>query len=243
MSFSIVTRYNVRATFGLGDGSSYAMEDVNDSAWLDERRDLFEQFCAPYVRAQNDQEFTWFVFVDNDMPQQEVDWIIETGKCEVIRCASQTDGINQIRERITAGYDMALTLRLDSDDSIAPSFVEQMRAAAETESDAALESGEGRFICFSDGVEHDTRADKWFDREYPGNPFIGFMEPVVSGEPAKLIFHKSHYEIPKFYEGVTIATEGPMWCIRVHGGNVANQVKGSASDQRPATFATAEDLV
>lgn len=235
MSFSIVTRYNVRSSFG--------RDDVNDAHWLAGRRDLFERFCAPYVRAQTDQGFTWFVFVDNDMPQSEVDWIEDAGQCVTVRCGSQTDGINQIRERVTSGYEMALMMRLDSDDSIAPTFVEQMRAIAELNAVTAQESGDCFYICFSEGVEHDTGADKWFDRVYPGNPFIGLLEPVTA-DPAKLIFHKAHYELPAAYQGVTAETQGePMWCIRVHGGNVANQVKGVERDEAPATFATVKDLV
>lgn len=228
MSFSIVTRYNVR--------SSFSRADVNDPGWLAVRRELFARFCAPFVRAQTDQDFNWFVFVDHDMPESEAAWLVEVGGCEIIRCGSQTDGINQIRERISAGYDMSLMVRLDSDDSIAPTFVERMRRAALLNAPQMFEGGEGFVVCFGDGVEHDTQDEAWFDRFYPGNPFIGFLEPIIPGRPARLIFHHSHYEMPKHYDTLTIKSDDPMWCIRVHGGNVANVVKGVSRATAPASF-------
>lgn len=233
MSFSIVTRYNVR--------SSFSVADVNDPEWLAVRRDLFARFCAPFVRAQTDQDFAWFVFVDTDMPQEESDWLVEVGGCQIIRCGSQTDGINQIRDLISTGYDLALMVRLDSDDSIAPTFVEQMRNVAQNNAAHTLEGGEGFVVCFGDGAEHDTQADAWFDRHYPGNPFIGFLEPVLRERPARLIFHHAHYEMPKKYDTLTVRTDEPMWCIRVHGGNVANVVKGVARGAVPASFSLETD--
>jgi len=232
MSFSIVTRYNVR--------SSFAREDVNDPGWLSVRRDLFERYCAPFVLAQSDQDFNWFVFVDNDMPQDEADWLTKMGRCQIVRCGSQTEGINKIREEITSGFDLVLTTRLDSDDSLAPNFVEEMRRAAHLNADDTLEREDGFVVCFPNGVEHDTPSEEWFGREYPGNPFIGFLEPAT--EDAKMIFHKAHYEMPKSYPTANVETVDPMWCIRVHGGNVANVIKGTPLGAAPVPFIDDQNL-
>ena len=200
------------------------------------RRELFEQFCAPFVRAQTDQNFTWFLFVDTDIPQDEADALAEIGGCTIVRCASQTDGINKIRSQISEGFSFALTARLDSDDSIASNYVELMRRHAERNVMNALEGG-GLVLCFGDGAEHDTVGQEWFERYYPNNPFIGLLEPIVQDRPARMIFHHAHYDMCRHFDSLTVKTPEPLWCIRVHGGNVANQVKGASSNTASASFA------
>lgn len=229
MSFALVTRYNVKTGFTAGT-------DVNDPEWLAGRRELFARYCAPSVRAQTDKRFTWFVFVDRKIPDDESAWIESLGECTIVRCGSQSEGMNIIRPLISEGHSLTLSARLDSDDSVAPTYVEQMRLHAERGSGYALSGNRGLVVCFGNGVMHHTEDDMWFDRYYPNNAFIGLLEPVSSTRPPGLVFQRTHYYMCLHYDTMTVRTDEPMWCIRVHGRNVANDIQGNQRAAAPAVF-------
>lgn len=226
---AIATRYNVRSPFAKPGF------DPNDSEWLAGRRRLFEEFCAPSVSNQTMKEFEWFVLIDDQMTIEEEKWIQKVGRCQTIRCGSQTEGMEKVRDILIPGAVALLTARLDSDDSIAPAYIETLVNTARAHLGLILERNHGLSLSFANGLENDTEQKNWFDRYYPNNPFISLLEPAA-GTP-RLVYQHAHYDMARHYDALTLANEQPMWCIRVHGGNVANEVKGSLREYPPVEFA------
>lgn len=230
MSFSIITRYNVKSPFAEDDF------DVNNPTWLAHRRLLFEENCAPSVRRQTDQNFDWYMLVDSDLPAEEADRLSRIGGCKIVRCSSQSDGVEKLRPLMRKNVVFALSARLDSDDSLAPTYVETMRDYALRSIPQITKDGHGAVFCFANGTEHDKESDQWFDRYYMNNPFIGLLEPITDNREPVGVFQHAHYDMCRHYDTLLIRTKDPMWCIRVHGGNVANTVKGTARESQPSVF-------
>lgn len=226
----LATRYAVRSPFAKpGSG-------LDSAEWLQHRRVLFENFCEPFVRAQTDKDFDWFVLIDESLSDSERKFIKRASGAEVISCKSQTHGMQIIARGIRNTCSHVLSIRLDSDDSIAPGFVSGYRKIAESSLMLADDFSRGFQVCYVDGVENEVNHDRWYDRYYVNNPFVGLVEPLDSPRGPGLVYQHAHYDLCRHFDAIDVHTREPMWCIRVHGNNVANQVKGVVRAEAPAAF-------
>jgi hypothetical protein len=230
MQIAIITRYNLRTSF-TGD------RDPLSPAWLASRRPLFEQFCAPYVNDQTDQAFKWFIGLDSDTPADEERWIKSAApKATTVRATSHGEALGRIRNLLGTPADPLITARLDSDDTLDLDYVANLRHAARLVAGDIARKRLGRVICFANGCEHALAEDRWFDRHYPNNPFIALVEPS-SQERYSTVMEHAHYDQSQHFDVLSIRNTRPMWCIRVHGDNVANAIKGKPrGDGAPQNF-------
>jgi hypothetical protein len=220
MQIAIITRYNLR--------TSYTRDrDPLSRAWLDSRRPLFERFCAPYVNAQTDQGFTWFIAIDGDTPADEERWInCSAPKATIVRASSQGAALQRIRKMVVTPAEPLVTARLDSDDTLDIDYISSLRQEAQSIAADVERKRRGRVICFSNGCEHAVDDDRWYDRHYPNNPFIALVEPPAQ-ENYNTVLRRAHFDQSRHFDVLTICNERPMWCIRVHGDNVRNAIKGT----------------
>ncbi|MFU8764585.1 MAG: glycosyltransferase, partial [Haliea sp.] len=63
----LITRFNLRNPRWT---SSRSQHPALSEAWLQDRFDLFEQYCLPGVAAQSAAGFTWLVYFDVETPAQ-----------------------------------------------------------------------------------------------------------------------------------------------------------------------------
>lgn len=217
-TIALLTRYNVRVSYGDG-------RDVNDPSWLSYRRRLFETFCAPSVRAQASGNLTWYVLVDDELPVAEERRLAEISGATILRAESHGHAVGRLR-LLLSGRRRLLTARLDSDDSLAPTYLETMRAEADRH---LVAPGAALAVRMATGVMHDVQGDAWTRRTYPHGPFAGLLEDASAGPPDTILKH-AHYDLHRNYVTSTLATAEPMWCIRVHGENVANELTGEITE-------------
>jgi hypothetical protein len=119
-----------------------------------------------------------------------------------------------------------VTTRLDNDDSLGRRFVGVTRSVASTIAAQADLFGLPHVITYRFGVERDVRTGIVAERHYATGPFVSLVERVEAGTPLHTAFARPHYEMHQAFANTVIANRLPMWAINVHGGNVANRVKG-----------------
>jgi hypothetical protein len=227
----LITRYNVRTHF------SGPSDQILNPEWLNDRRSLFENFCVPFVVNQTDSDFSWFILMDHEIPEKEAAAIAELSGARIVKCSSMSAGMSSIQEMIKEYGGLSLSVRLDSDDSIAPNYMKVLRSHAIDSLSRIVRNGRGQVFAFARGSQHDVSTNKWYDRYYVNNAFIGLLEPNTVNQAQKLVFGHAHYDMVKHFDVMHIFTEEPMWCIRVHGGNVANQIQAATlRDSIPEAF-------
>src|ERR1700690_3774378 len=119
----LLTRFNCPVGYGpLGQGTS--------CEWLHHRFCLFESFCLPSVKDQDNDTFIWMILIDE-----------KTDSCWLVRLKSGLAGImprvmlipvarysnvhilRHIKERVTSDSEIIVSTRLDNDDAIPRSYM------------------------------------------------------------------------------------------------------------------------
>lgn len=211
----ILTRFNLR----FGEGANQQL----DVDWLNGRFRLFDQFCFPTVRSQTRSDFEWLVLFDAETPESIRERIAQYQHWQnfipVYVAPFQTAvGMKVVQAHLGENKpDFLVTTRLDNDDGLSRTFVEQLRRRVEFSDRTILEFPRGF-------VWQNYRA--YLDR-HRANPFTSLVEPLggKSDAPIKTIYSGSHYDVERLGRIVEVSQE-PAWIQAVHGGNLENQQRG-----------------
>lgn len=216
ISHFLITRFNLRPNDSLEGGQ------LNEE-WLRYRLDLFDKFCFPTVKNQSEQDFKWLVLFDTETPdsikqrirQYQQDW--SNFVPVFLPPGVQKGGYRAVMEQLTAMPDILITTRLDNDDGLCRTFVEQIRKHATATEPTVLEFPVGF-------VWHKKRI--YLDRQ-KHNPFTTLVEPCNPSKENtfRTIYSGSHLDIENLGR-VLIVTEEPSWIQVIHGNNVANKARG-----------------
>lgn len=225
----VLTRFNIASK-----GREAPIRNV--PGWLGRRFDLFEAYCLPSIASQTQRDFSWLIYFDEQTPTEFRDRISalrEIFDFEPIFVGPFEAGtaVREIGDRLIAGTDRLITTRLDNDDAVAKTYLEQVRKEAELSSDNTI-------INFSNGVAIcDGRAYSAVDES---NPFASMVEPVGNFET---IWAAPHTELARRYNVRQLDT-APTWLQVVHGENVTNRIKGSRLDDQSVvrSFSLAETV-
>jgi putative rhamnosyltransferase len=188
--------------------------------WLDQRVDLFRRYCLPGVAAQTETAFEWIVVFDEQTPRSWRDEIAGLQDTFPFR-AHFTDRylMADIAPALAAAAGMAdwlLTTRLDSDDILAADFVRRLQERARVR--------RRRVINFDRGVIlSPARPPARYETEDGSNPFASLLEPADG--PVRTIWGENHLDISRLGELEHVRGR-PAWMQVVHGGNVANEIRG-----------------
>ena len=210
----IITRFNLRSA-GLGTTAL-------DPAWLRRRFDLFEKFCLPTVKAQALQDFSWLILFDNETPADARRKISEWANWPAITPVFMEAGAVDVGRRAVAlamqePPDLLLTTRLDNDDGLALDYIKTIRSFAEVDRPTVLEFPNGYVL---------AGGRAYLDHQ-PRNPFSTLVEPVERNPqyPYKTIYHGAHHQSQNLGQILEVS-QAPGWLQVVHGGNLANRVRG-----------------
>ena len=115
----ILTRFNLRMGYGGGV--------LQDAAWHHHRFDLFEKFCLPSIRGQNNTAFRWIVFFDRQTANVFKQKIAVYAQWDNF-IPYYVDGLAQSRdqailEQVQPGSKYLITTRLDNDDALSKDFI------------------------------------------------------------------------------------------------------------------------
>lgn len=205
----ILTRFNPR----IGEGLRGLDED-----WLEARMALFEDFCAPSVTRQTCQDFTWSVFFDVRTPttvRQRIDELAERFRFETVWLDGEFSfavATEELRRRAQPG-DLAITTSLDNDDALHPRYVAMTQEH--------FEGASPGFLSFPHGAQ--LAHGHFYRRLYLGNPFLSRLERV--DDDLSTVYDVEHW-LPQDYRPKFVWTREPAWLQVVHGGNLANDLRG-----------------
>ena len=212
----VVTRFNLRAAAATSD---YQI----DEEWLSRRLDLFERFCFPTVAGQSVQDFRWLVLFDSETPPKIRDRIAKLREWQnftpkFVPPATEHSCRLAVTEQLDTVPDLLVTTRLDNDDGICRTFVEQIRRRLENVNvPTVLEFPVGYVL-------HKNRL--YIDRQ-THNPFTTLAEPCRGSREYRIrtVYSGSHTDVAKLGQIVNVTGE-PAWIQVIHGGNLENRARG-----------------
>jgi hypothetical protein len=211
----IITRFNLRPARQEGGRQL-------DPEWLGHRFDLFDRFCFPTVRGQTEQGFRWLVLFDSQTPEPARARIREYQRWPsfipvYFPAGSDRQAHRAVAEHLGRVPDILVTTRLDNDDGVSRTFVEDVRRHVDVAAPTVLEFPVGY-------VWHRDRV--YLDRQ-PHNPFTTLAEPLDGRSDAvfRTIYGGSHHDAELLGRVVEV-TERPSWVQVIHEGNRFNHVRG-----------------
>lgn len=206
----LLTRFNTRPA---DDGAG------PDDAWLADRLRLFETYCVPSVRRQTCRDFTWLVFFDAATParwRSRFEALAASAGFRAVFLDTPFDGGRASRAITRLGLDDApylVTSRLDNDDALAPHFVAAVQRA--------VRPRDLEFLNLPLGYQ--LAGGRVFLRPYLAGSFASLVERRRE-EPWRTVHFVQHHLIG--HHPVRQLRSGPAWLQVVHGGNLANEVRG-----------------
>ena len=184
---------------------------LNDVEWLENRRMLFETYCRPSLEWQTSHDWHLYLALDERTNENFVSGLQDSLKQDT-SLVHVKDG-----ESVAEAFERALpkvstsciTLRLDSDDILMPTFISQVKRRA----------SEGRLLNFPNIAMFDTASHAVVSRfPYYRNPFLSYCgrdNVFALGEHGRTT-----------QAVVNIWTASPMAIQLVHGTNVRNSTEG-----------------
>jgi len=218
MRFILITRYNIPVNFGAPN------IDPLDVGWLVHRKNLFLNSCLPSVVNQLDENFEWYLGFH---PRTTIDFEnLLPCNANVLRCGSNTEFIDQIRDRCLKD-EFLVSARLDNDDSLARNFISQTRSFGRFYEENHINLGDRYALNWRSGCERDILQDKLYKRDFPASSFVCLFEKKRSGDRPLTVNNFHHAHISKHVPVANVSTGEPMWMINVHDRNVGNVIKGT----------------
>lgn len=207
MKHVVITRLNTKNSTGLN----------NDPEWLSHRLGMFEQFCLPSVLGQTCLDFDWYVFVSLDSPGMVRDRLQRMGCVPVIALADKFEAWGVAA---TCDWeprdDWLVTTRLDSDDAIHKTFVEEVQRRWQPEPSW----GHGMVMNFQEGVGLNYDAKELTSMRRPVNEFMSFAERWWRHQQPRTVFDSSMpAEMGQRFPVTRIDIGKPMWMKVWHGKN------------------------
>ncbi|WP_197418091.1 glycosyltransferase [Paucibacter sp. KCTC 42545] len=207
----VLTRFNVKLALGSGNKNV-------DPDWLRARFKMFEEDCLASITGQSRKPDHWLVFFDAKTPAEFVERIESFRKicpqftpifCDVFSVELATQ---HMRARLMPNVNWVLSTRIDSDDAINLRLFEEICRVVEV--------GRREFINPTQGLV--VSGGKFFRKRDYANPFISLSEGADSLESVWL----GQHHLLKRFGSVRQLGLKDAWFQMIHGGNVANQVRG-----------------
>jgi hypothetical protein len=210
----VITRFNLQPWKG-NDPRRHL-----DPTWLEGRLEIFRSVCAPCLNHQTIEDFRWFVIVDPRTPRDVREALRSASRhITLVDVASHALKGQATRELVSAACtpvepDLILQTRIDSDDAIAPDYLEGLRAS--------LAPGRTEFLAYRNGYQLDRRTGHVYQRTWPSGPFMSLSQPP-SPYPIS-IYDIPHPRVARVAPLRHIETPG-MWLQTLHGLNVSSELQ------------------
>ncbi len=197
---------------------------LDPNFWLENRIQLFFNFCYPSVKSQLNKNFKWIIYFDSRTPKKYLDFISENDSSEIIIFQfteewQKLDG--EICEYLTKNKNSSeflVSTRMDTDDAISEHFIETIQKEVKS-----LEFEQILAINPVKGIILDTKSGIYYSKKMLSNPFISLIQRYSEIEFS--IFGIEHQNISMNIITKNIEKE-KMWLQVVHGGNLINKPSG-----------------
>ncbi|WP_140752278.1 glycosyltransferase [Mesorhizobium sp. B4-1-3] len=228
----IAIRYNAPTGFKPSRWKGTGRANL-DPVWLVERLALFDTYCAPSLENQSMRDFTVLVAFDADTHENYIRMVCDCVAGIDVRpvLVRPGEGHNErFNAFIQADTDAAFVCvaRLDSDDALAPGFMERVDHYARREIGKGAVSEQPLYIAFPQGQNFDVATGRYIQHDYVTSAFGALVEtrsPTMKG-----VYSDHHQEMSARYNTVVASAHGALWCIVVHDNNAANVLRGKPID-------------
>ncbi len=220
MQHFVLTRFNLQIDRWK---TSKRGVDVRTPQWLDHRFQMFENYCLPSMLNQSNQNFTWYLLLDQNTPEaykQRMTSLL--AEKENFHFDFIDDGFYFakhfrlfMKDKISVDDQFVITTRLDNDDMVHHRFIEQIQLLYEPVANTVIDLTKG----FQISVDTDSHTIRTYDRPY--NHFISLVEPAVHFHTVYSHFHKEWSEADNYQA----YDEERLWVELIHSNNFANRTK------------------
>lgn len=196
-------------------------ESLLDDSWMNERLELFSNYCFPSISNQSNQNFEWLLYFDSTTSETHKSKIAEIiGNTTNIK-SFYIDGmpvfnesiIKYVEENISTEY--LITSRIDNDDCIHKDFINEIQKHFDKQDFLAIDNIEGYTL----QIEPNFILGK---KEHIFNPFISLIE---KNKNPKTVWHYVHNMWKKEPRLIHV-TEKRLWLSVIHGKNKVNEFDG-----------------
>ncbi len=220
----ILTRFSVRLYPGT----------VLTDDWLAYRWGLFRDALVASLSRQSVDTFTWLVFFDAESPDWLRELVAEASPGRFTPVWHDGPWVHEPIRRAVDGVtaqEYLITTRIDSDDAVSRSFVEEVQAR--------FAGQESQYVNLMHGVQLDGDG-RLYHAHFAENGFISYIERRVPDELPRTVFWCMAHEESSNFAPVDNVVGPPRWMQVIHGGNVANSVRGLRA--RPGRIAEDFDV-
>ncbi len=199
----VITRFSVPITNGGGRHL--------DEEWLHSRISLFSQYCAPSMQRQTVRDFDWLVLADAKAPGFVIDGIksaVGSINLQIVRFGAEQPWHDALRERICGlirAKQLLVSTRLDSDDLLAPHYLQTVRDHARPGENVIMLNG-GRF---------DLERRRLVE-------VSKFAFENLCSVDGRHVHEFEHSSVRSHYPS-TVGTDRLSWIQLIHDGNLANR--------------------
>jgi hypothetical protein len=213
----LITRFNLRKSDWTTNKKN---RPILTDKWHENRFDLFINYCFQSVGSQTNKNFEWLVFFDTTTPKKYRD-IIESLKLQLTNFRPIfIDGMEMylptIKDYISnCNYEYIITSRLDNDDCIGISYIEEIQKRFNNQTFTAIDFIDGYTIQIHPTIKIGKRFDQY-------NPFISLIEKNTNPKTVWSIRH-SHWKREK---NVIQVRNIRIWASIIHQENKVNEFYG-----------------
>lgn len=215
----ILTRFNLRAEHWTTTKNN---EKVLTDEWLEERFDLFENFCFSSVKNQKNQNFKWLVFFDINTPDFYKQKVAEYRKSYDNFLPFFIDGMTNFLPEIVKNIKALdsekyiITSRLDNDDCIHENYTEVIQSYFQKQDHHALDIIDGYTL----ETGKNTRLGILMKLN---NPFMSLIE---NKEDFKSVWFRERHGSWKYEKNMTKIKNQRLWLSIIHSKNKVNRFSG-----------------
>ncbi|MDD7833551.1 MULTISPECIES: glycosyltransferase [Paenarthrobacter] len=192
--------------------------------WLRDRIILFERYCLPSVKAQNNRNFRWIIYFDPESPAWLLERVQELSRdgtfVPLFRAeVSPSELLEDIRSVGAGGRPVLVTTNVDNDDGLAVDFVQRVQSAAGGQRVTAIYLATGLVM----------GRGSLFLRNDPTNAFCSVSAPWSAPVTCWAAWHNhlGHSMSVRSLRG------SPAWLQVVHDHNVSNRIRGRRVSPEP----------
>ena len=215
----LITRFNLKNP---GWDVTKNNETLLDENWMDERLELFSNFCYPSVINQSNKNFKWLLFFDNSTSEKyrnKIDQILNNHPLIIPFYIDgmpnfQTAILNYIAKNAN-DKDYLITSRIDNDDCIHKDFINEIQKQFNKQDFLAIDNING----YTMQVEPTFILGK---KEHIFNPFISLIERNFEPKTVWYYVHNMWKKEPRLIH----LSEKRLWLSIIHGKNKVNEFDG-----------------
>jgi len=178
---------------------------TTDYEHLEERIALFKRFTLPSIKAQTNKNFEWLLLGDPLFVIPGARWFGDQPN-KALRPGVMNPSYLRYIRKVTKNEDLVLMTRLDNDDMLMPTYVEDIQKIAKPEQAYDFR---GYYLDLNTGAFY---TDKIYHKDFT-SPFTTLAQTIAK----QTIYMGNHAKIGQIYP-VTFV-EKRNWVQIVHGNN------------------------